>query len=135
MIATLVPADEADAVWDHAAPLLREALARGRDYDIADAWARVTAGMWGLWIVARRGEMVGACLTEIVRYPTRRVLWIVAAGGAMRDAAAALWPLLRACAEQHECAAVQWQGRRGWGRSGVLPEGWRHVADVMEVEV
>ncbi len=133
MIPALVPAEEAATVWPLAAPLLAPAFEHGRDYCIGDALPLIAKGTWSLWIVAARGAMVAACITEALDFPARRKLWIVAAGGDMRRGVPALWPLLQAAAEAQGCAAVAWQGRRGWGRSGVLPDGARHVADVMEV--
>lgn len=129
----LVPPGEWESVWPDAAPLLREAFDRGGDFAVEDAPAHLESGHWGLWIVVDRGRMIAAAITEIVQFPQRKLLWVVAAGGAMRPGVAALWPLLQACAQENGCAAVRWSGRRGWARGGALPEGWRHVAEVVEI--
>lgn len=134
MIAILVPTEDWDAVWHLARPLLEPAFDHGRDYSADDAPPRLARGEWGLWIVVD-GSMIAAAITEFLDFPRRRKLWIVAAGGDMRRAVPELWPKLQSAAEDNACYAVAWQGRKGWLRSGVLPGGFKHVADVVEVEL
>jgi len=135
MVPTLVPRDEAGSVWPYVAPWLAEALDRYGDYSIEDARALVDDGIWRLWFAADDAGLVGAALTEVSEYPRRRVLWVVAAGGRAREGIEALWPLLRRYAASQGCGVVRLLGRRGWMRSGVLPEGARHDADIVSVEV
>lgn len=135
MIATLVPAEDWATVWKLAAPLLAPAFAHGGDYAVTDAPTRLSSGEWGLWIVVADGALIAACITEIVDFPRRRKLWVVSAGGEMRRGVPALWPLMQQAAKDNGCAAVAWSGRRGWMRSGAIPDGWRHVAEIVEVEL
>lgn len=128
----LVPTAHAVAFWPMVEPLLAPAFAHGGDYGPEDAPERLASGVWGLWVTAAPGAVLAAVLTEIVDFPQRRKLWVVAAGGD-RHAIAATWPLISRVAADEGCSAVAWQGRKGWGRSGVLPDGFRHVADVMEI--
>ena len=97
--------------------------------------AALDEGRWRLWIVTRPGEVVGVALTEVQPREARKVLFVQAAAGMARDAVPALWPMLRQYARNARCDAVQWAGRRGWLRSGVLPDGARFVAEVAELEV
>jgi hypothetical protein len=135
MIACLVPRDDAGRVWDAVAPHLAKALDRAGDYSIDDARALVADGVWLLWIAARPGELVAAAVTEINEYPRRRVLYVHAAGGSEGEGIAAMWPKVQVYARDAGCAEVRFQGRRGWIRSKFIPPAWRHVADVVSVEI
>lgn len=133
MIAALVPQEDWSTVWHLCAAMLRPAFEHGRDYAVEDAPVRLDEGTWQLWIVVDRGSLIACCVTEVVDFPQRRKLWVVAAGGAGRQGVRALWPHLTDFAHGQGCAVVEFSGRRGWARSGFLPEGWSHRADLVEV--
>lgn len=132
MIPALVPTQHWHEFWPAAEPLLRAAFEHGGDYAVEDAPERLESGEWGLWIVVERGALVAAGVAEIVQFPQRRKCWVIAYGG---DGAGLrlLWPLLRQAALDAGCSAVAFSGRRGWLRSGLLPAGAAHRADIVEV--
>lgn len=131
---SLVPRDAVAEVWPHVVVHLSRALARTGDYGLEDARAALESAAWRLWIAARPGALVAAAATEVLIYPRRHVLHVHVAGGE-GEGVGAMWPLVRDYARGHGCAALRFMGRRGWSRSRFIPPEWRHVADVVEVEV
>jgi hypothetical protein len=133
-VSCLVPMAEWRSVWPMARPMLAPAFDHGRDYSADDAPERLASGEWGLWVTVAPGALKAAAITEIVDFPRRRKLWVIAAGGD-RPAIRAMWPLIQNVAAEHKCAVVAWSGRHGWRRSGVLPDSARHAAEVMEIAI
>lgn len=135
IVATLVPREHVARIWPHVAPHLAEALQRGGDYSLDGAKARVADGVWLLWIAARPGELVAAALTDVEEYDEQTVVYVHAAGGSEGEGVAAMWPLVREYARGKGAKVLRFTGRRGWTRSKFIPPCWRHVSDVVQVEV
>jgi hypothetical protein len=76
--------------------------------DVQEACAKGDAQVWC-------GER-SALVTEIVRYPLKKVCRIWLAGGEMSELTNEMLPAVEAWAKQKECAAVEIIGRHGWQR-------------------
>jgi hypothetical protein len=110
--------------------LISAALAKGGgEYRIEHIWANLAEGRAQLWT---DGNSV--CVTSVVEYPATHLLYVLVAAGEL-DSVSAMWEPIKEFAAVHGCSAVQFFGRPGWRRSGVMPDGWRHTHDVITVRV
>lgn len=125
-----VPPDRITAIWPHVADLIGAALAKGGgEYRLEHIWENLTTGAAQLWT---DGDSV--CVTSVVEYPATRLLYVLVAAGDL-GSVSDMWLPVKEFAAVHGCSAVQFFGRPGWRRSGVMPEGWRHTHDVITVRV
>lgn len=129
-----MPVDRVAEMWPRAAKLLEPALKRQGEYTLEDAFGYVEGGHWMLWLALRPKEVVMAALTYTVDFPQKRSLWVLSAGGKM-EALPAMWKAIEPFAAKAGCDDLIFFGRRGWSRSGAVPAGWRHIADVISVPV
>lgn len=125
-----IPPDHIQTVWPHVVDQVQAALERGSgEYRIEHIWRALVDGTAQLWT---DGESIA--VTMVVEYPAARLLYVLVAAGAL-DGVNNMWPVVRDFAREQGCSSVQFFGRPGWRRSGVMPEGWRHTHDVITVAV
>jgi hypothetical protein len=81
-----------------------------------------------LWILCRDAAIVGALVTEIVRWPRRAVCRLVLAGAqdGLREEWLACRGVIEAWARQEGCASMEIYGRPGWAR--LVPGARKRVA-------
>lgn len=138
MPAILIRQSDVPATWPYCAPQIARALEHSAgEYTLEDVARFVRDAEWQLWALTRPdGIFGGAATTQLVRYPSTQHVIVTALGGEldremMRDA----WNAVIGFARETGSSAVQFIGRPGWRRSGILPDGWRHTADVVTVGV
>lgn len=125
-----IPPDYIQTVWPHVVDQVQAALERGSgEYRIEHIWRALVDGTAQLWT---DGESIA--VTMVVEYPAARLLYVLVAAGAL-DGVNNMWPVVRDFAREQGCSSVQFFGRPGWRRSGVMPTGWRHTHDVITVAV
>jgi hypothetical protein len=130
MTALQIRPDQLTQIWPHVVDLISAALAKGGgEYRIEHIWANLAEGRAQLWT---DGNSV--CVTSVVEYPATHLLYVLVAAGEL-DSVPAMWEPIKEFAAVHGCSAVQFFGRPGWRRSGVMPDGWRHTHDVITVRV
>ncbi len=122
-------------MWPHVSGMLGAALDVSGENGPDDALRRVLDGEWQLWIAVEPGRLVAAALTETQHHPRQKLLWVVAMGGEGAIGVALLSPLMRGYAKTIGCDAIRMHARRGWMRSGMVPPGVRHTADVLTWEI
>lgn len=88
----------------------------GNCYSVADIRAALRTGAMAAFV---NEDPSGCILADICHYPQKRVLNVVAGFGTMKGIAA-LFPQLRAHAEECGCETIYMRGRHGWAR--VLPK-------------
>ncbi len=114
---------------DRCRPWIEGALAySGGTHEWEDVVEGVRSGLMQLWPAPR-----GCLVTEIVRYPRRRVVNVFLAGGEMDQLLDMDGDLVR-WARAQGCSAVALTGRKGWERA-LRPLGWmpQHVTVVKEI--
>lgn len=81
-IVTGVPAHAVDKVWEEAKPLLDLVDLKGR-MTSEDLYRLTKAGSMLLWLIEPlgSGKPMAAALTELVNYPSMRIVCVVALGG------------------------------------------------------
>ena len=105
-------AEDIDAHWDFAAPLIQQALDKTRGEETLESVKHdLKAKDSQLWII---GES-GACVTTIEQYPNKRILRACQLGGRnMNDWITGLVQVLIIFAKENDCDHFDIVGRDGW---------------------
>lgn len=124
-------------VWELVAFDLERALERGAgEYSSADMRDFCERGAWQLWVAVLDGSYAAVACTSIQHYPRTRILYVHAyAGTKERAVTDEAWCHLIEFARITGCSCIQFFGRLGWSRSGVLPEGARKTHEVWTLKV
>lgn len=114
-----MPPEKLRAVWAAARPFLDAALAKGHgEYWLEDIIDALLERRMQLWVVMAEGSMVGAAVTEVVRYPRLAVLQVVLLGGErMIEWYQAIDAAFVDAAQRFGCQEVRTHGRKGWART------------------
>jgi len=114
-----ISADNLEAVWPVAEPILRRATdtTNGR-YSTDDLKQQVEKGNALLWVVLDgEGKIVAASSGVIRSYPRMKaLLWHHLAGDGIREWGPQLSAQVENVARQCGCERVEFAGRSGWGR-------------------
>ena len=129
-ITTLIPTAVIPDLW----PVIEGRIAAslryaGETYRLDDVRAALAAGEWQLW-----GDGVSVICTRVAEYPGSRTLFVMLASGELAGIKA-MWPTLATFGRANGCDHMTGYARPGWRRSGGLPDGWKHVKDVIAVEL
>lgn len=132
-----VPREQVAEAWPHMLPHIRQALVQSAgEYWPEDVLENLEVGAWQGWISAHPDVGLMACaVTSVEDYPRARILFLHLAGGHQAEAVSSLWPLVNLWAASQGCSAMRFMGRKGWARSGALPEGFRLVQDSVVIPV
>lgn len=119
--AVLVPAPPplAPETWRAALPYVERAQAEGEgEYALDDLRRAIDEGTMQLWLLVADDGVIGAGLTEIIRYPqkTSAVLRMFAADDGRRAEWLPHLPHLERWARAQGCDAIEAIGRPGWAR-------------------
>jgi len=131
-----VPSMVVREMWRHVAPLIDRSLSKGLGEITADdVMAALLAADMQLWLITKASRQVGAVVTEIVIFPRRKMLNIVAVGGE----GAAGWldaaeEALADWAAEMECSGLLANARHGFAKIG-KERGWKRVYTVMHREI
>lgn len=105
-------------VWPHVIPLLSQGKEHWESFATMESlYLDVSSGTRQLWTMNYEGEFVMALFTEIVSYPTTRVLNILWLGGSGLEVALYLFlDFIELWAIRQGVSSVQVFGRKGWVR-------------------
>lgn len=109
-----VPAEAVMHVWQRVEPLLARVVKPHTGHTLHSVLTNLQMARWQLWII---GDFLAVAITEIQARPAQRVLWSQFVVGDNVDKWLADWEKVQSeYARQHECDAVEFAGRRGWGK-------------------
>lgn len=117
-ILSYIHENDAWKYWCHVEVMLDSGLehADGK-LTLADVKRLVNESLMQLWIVSGEQDgIVGSFVTEILRFPQKKVLSIVILGGVNFDKWKHLLSELEAFALKNECKSIEFHGRPGWER-------------------
>lgn len=104
--------------WREISGMIHRATSRTGCYEPIDLLLMAARGEMGIWLCMRGDEILAVLVSQVINYPRRRVLEMVAAGGgnmaAWRDIAVRT---LDQHARARGCAHVACIGRPGWARA------------------
>lgn len=131
-----VRAEEIDAAWQEAAPLVRLAQRRvERNIGMADIYEDLALGRVCLWLVRIGDKLKAVILTDIVKHPRRSVLRVLMIGGSgMSEWLDQGIETMKRAAKLAGCSAIEADGRLGWAR--IVPQrGFREISRAYEMEI
>lgn len=131
-----IRADNIDAVWKEAAPLIRLAQKRiERNAGMADIYEDLTQGRTMLWLVRIGDKLRAVIITEIARHPRRSAWRILLIGGSgMSDWLQDSIEAMKRAAAIAGCSAIEADGRLGWAK--IAPAcGFKEVSRAYEMEI
>jgi hypothetical protein len=130
-----IPPDDVDVIEGMYRRLIAPALLRTRKTSAKGLFKEAREGRSQLWLVwePERKVELGACVTEVIDYPDRRVARIVLGAGRLVNHWHALLGKLESWAREEGCVSIEVVGRRGWGR--VLPEGYELIESSFSKEL
>jgi hypothetical protein len=123
-----VPASAVPSLWPRAQGFIERALAEGDGHLLAeDVLAALQRREMQLWVLRRDDLLVGALITEIVRWPRRTVCRLVLAGAedGLREEWLPCRGLLERWARAEGCTSIEIYGRPGWAR--IVPSARKRV--------
>lgn len=107
-----IPTVHVDDVWLEARPIIEKAVFDDTDETIDTVYAELLIGNYHLWII---GNYDAIAVTEIQERPARRVAFIrFIAGKDMKRWFDAWVTALEYYAENEDCKAIEFAGRKGW---------------------
>ena len=131
-----IRADQIDAVWHEAAPLIRLAQKRiERNAGMADIYNDLIDGRSMLWTIRFEDKLQAVIVTEIAQHPRRRVWRVLMIGGSgmsdwLDDGIAAM----KKAAQIAGCSAIEADGRLGWAK--IVPQrGFKEISRAYEMEI
>jgi hypothetical protein len=131
-----VRADQIDAVWHEAAPLIRLAQKRiERNVGMADIYNDLIDERSMLWTIRFEDKLQAVIVTEIAQHPRRRVWRVLMIGGSgmsdwLDDGIAAM----KKAAQIAGCSAIEADGRLGWAK--IVPQrGFKEISRAYEMEI
>ena len=131
-----IRADQIDAVWHEAAPLIRLAQRRiERNAGMADIYNDLIDGRSMLWTIRFEDKLQAVIVTEIAQHPRRRVWRVLMIGGSgmsdwLDDGIAAM----KKAAQIAGCSAIEADGRLGWAK--IVPQrGFKEISRAYEMEI
>lgn len=129
-------AEDIDAVWNEAAPLIRLAQRRiERNVGMADIYDDLTTGKAMLWTVRIEDKLRAVIITEIAKHP-RRCAWrvLMIGGSGMSDWLDHGIEAMKRAARIAGCSVIEADGRLGWAK--IVPQrGFREVSRAYEMEI
>jgi len=124
MAATLlfVPVADVPDAWKYCAPFIQDALETTQgENDIVDVEQFCREGAWQLWALAGEQTVVGAAVTQVVKYPRKTMLELIYFGATLpREewlAAMSNEGTLETWAKKRGCTHIMLHGRNGAERA------------------
>ena len=124
MKAHLLSPDDVPYIWDQVAPLLATVTQHTEgEMEPDDFLEALTYGDMQLWIAAEKEDLHMVMVTQIIPYPQKKVLRVIAiAGTGFKELHEKFNATIESFAIQAGCSAMELWGRKGWKK--LLPD-WK----------
>ena len=111
----LIRPDHIDVIWTEVAPHIERCVPHSEgELEVEDFHQLLANGEMQLWIAVDDQEILAAMVTQIVSYPRKRILRIIAIGGGEMDRWLPFLPGLEEWALENGATALECWGRKGW---------------------
>ena len=111
----LVPPDQVPYIWEKVHEhLLRMTPHSEGELEPDDFFEALTDAEMQLWVAIENKEIMAAMVTQIVPYPRKRILRIIAIGGDGMDGWIDKLPMIEDWALEMGCTSLECWGRKGW---------------------
>ena len=113
-VALIFPED-IDVVWPHVKDHIARSAARAEgELTPDDFFAFLVDGQMHLWVAIENKNIIAAMVTQVIVYPRKKVLRIVAIGGEGMERWWQFFPTLEDFAMSLDCTSLEAWGRKGW---------------------
>ena len=105
-------------MWERCVPMIDEALKHSEGELLKeDILPHLMEGNMRLWIGVEDGEVIGCMVTEIVKYPRKRIVRVITiAANKSMDSWYHFMPMLEGYAVNNNCFALEAWTRKGMAR-------------------
>ena len=108
-----IPTIYVNQVWSQVEPILKDVIEESDD-TVESTRQAVLDGTYHLWII---GDYSAVAVTQIIERPKRRIAWIQFIAGKDMNIWFDAWiEALEHYAQNEDCAAIEFAGRKGWLR-------------------
>jgi len=128
-----VPADKILAVWPKVEPLLERVVKPRTGYALHHVLTELQLGNMQLWVV---NNFQAVIVTAIQQRPLHKVLWTQFLAGDNMDEWLPEWIAMQEdYARAMECEAVEFCGRKGWGKVNTHHPQFKHIWTIYRCEL
>jgi hypothetical protein len=126
---------EIGLVWPYVSVFLEKAL-RYSDgkYNLDDIYNALCLRDMQLWLGFDDGKLVAVCVTQIVTFPRKKILFLLLASGINFKKWQHLTHDMVAFAKENNCDAVELYGRPGWEKMG-KDVGFKKISTIYKVDM
>ncbi len=124
MNAQLIQPEDVAYLWDDVGPMLAKVTERSEgEFEPDDYLETLTQGAMQLWIATEEKNITLAMVTQIISYPQKKVLRVIAISGEkFIEAHSQFNDMVEAFAIRVGCSSMELWGRKGWKK--MLPD-WK----------
>ena len=123
MKAHLLSPEDIPYIWDKVEPLLARVTEHAEGELATDDYIEpLSLGEMQLWIAVQEEELHSVMVTQIVPYPQKRILRILAIAGSEFKTLYKFKDMVESFAIRSGCSALELWGRKGWKK--LLPD-WK----------
>ena len=113
----LIDPDDIPYIWDHIQPHLEAMSPHSEgELEVEDFHQLLANGEMQLWLAMEDEVILAAMVSQIVSYPRKRILRIIAIGGGEMGRWLPFLPGLEEWALENGATALECWGRKGWLR-------------------
>ena len=118
----LINAEDVLYIWDDVGPMLARIQEHSEgELETDDFLEQLMMGGMQLWISTEDKEIVMSAVTQIIQYPQKKILRVIAiAGENFKEVHDNCINMVEAFAIKHQCSALELWGRKGWKK--MLPD-------------
>lgn len=128
-----VPADRILDVWHKVEPLLARVVKPQTGYALPHVLTELQLGNMQLWVI---GDFQAIVVTMVQSRPLHKVLWVQFLAGENMDEWLPDWVQVQeAYARALDCEAVEFCGRKGWGKIQKHHQQFKHVWTIYRCEL
>lgn len=122
MKAHLISPEDVPYIWDDVGPMLARIQEHSEgELETDDFLDQLMMGGMQLWIATEDKKIIMSMVTQIIKYPQKKILRIIAISGEnFKELHAKFNDMVEAFAIKHQCSALELWGRKGWKK--MLPD-------------
>lgn len=127
-----IPPTDVMRVWPCVEKLLARVVTRETGHTLQSVLTALQMARMQLWVI---GQFQGVVVTEVQERPAEKVLFtLFLAGDNMKEWLDDWCELQDDFAQANGCAAVEFNGRKGWNKIGESRPEWRSIRTVFRRE-
>jgi|TARA_R110000824_G_scaffold85026_2_gene211570 hypothetical protein len=115
IVVSVIAPDEVNGLWPHVSDLLEKAQPHSEgEISTEDFFSLLVSGQMHLWVAIEKKQVIAAMVTQVISYPQKKVLRVIAIGGSAMNRWFSFLPRLEEFALNLGCDSLEAWGRKGW---------------------